>query len=459
MPTPATTAAPTQPPALPAELSVAEALALAIRTHQRGERELAIQMYERVLAAAPEHPDALHFLGVAQHQRGRSEQALALLARAIASDPTAPGPYLNRGNVLLEQGRFDEATADYARATELGLDSAAVYNNLGVLYRARRMPLEAEQAYRRAIALDPRLADAHNNLGNLFEALGRTEDAVCEYCEALVLTPLHPQARKMLGVAYQTLGRLDEATAIYREWLADEPDNPLPKHYLAACTGAGIPQRAADDYVEAVFDSFANSFDAKLAKLTYRAPEFIAVAVARHCAPAAKALDVLDAGCGTGLCGPLLAPYARRLVGVDLSAQMLAKAEPRAVYDELVKAELTGYLQAHLQRSDLIVSADTLCYFGALEAVFAAAHAALRPGGWLMFTVEASVGPDDAGMPFRLHPHGRYSHARAYVDTLLSGAGFNPVTLDAVHLRMESGKPVDGWLVAAQRRAGAASAE
>jgi predicted TPR repeat methyltransferase len=282
---------------------------------------------------------------------------------------------------------------------------------------------------------------------------------VCEYCEALVLTPLHPQARKMLGVAYQTLGRLDEATAIYREWLADEPANPLPKHYLAACTGAGIPTRAADDYVEAVFDSFANSFDAKLAKLTYRAPEFIAVAVARHCAPAAKALDVLDAGCGTGLCGPLLAPYARRLVGVDLSAQMLAKAEPRAVYDELVKAELTGYLETHAQRSDLIVSADTLCYFGALEAVFAAAHAALRPGGWLMFTVEASVGHDDAGAPFRLHPHGRYSHARAYVGTLLSGAGFSPVTLDAVHLRMESGKPVDGWLVAAQRRAAAARAE
>ena len=432
-------------------MSVDDALALAMRMHKQGGREFAIEVYERVLTVAPGHPDALHFLGVAEHQRGHGERALALLARSIASDPTAPAPHLNRGNILLEQGRFDQATADYARAAELGLDNAAVYNNLGVLYRARGLPIEAEQAYRRAIALDPKLADAHNNLGNLFEGLGRAEDAVREYCEALLLTPLHPQARKMLGVVYCTLGRLADAVKVYSEWLADEPDNPLPKHYLAACTGTGIPQRAADDYVEAVFDGFANSFDAKLAKLTYRAPAFVAEAVARHFTPA-KALDVLDAGCGTGLCGPLLAPYARRLVGVDLSAQMLARAEPRAVYDELVKAELTAYLRDHPNSSDLIVSADTLCYFGALDAALCAAHAALRPSGWLVFTVEASVG-DDAQTPFHLHPHGRYSHARGYIEAVLAQSGFAAATLDPMHLRMESGKPVDGWLVAAQRPA------
>ena len=36
-------------------------------------------------------------------------------------------------------------------------------------------------------------------------------------------------------------------------------------------------------------------------------------------------LDVLDLGCGTGLCGPLLRPYARALAGVDLSPQMLER--------------------------------------------------------------------------------------------------------------------------------------
>ena len=61
---------------------------------------------------------------------------------------------------------------------------------------------------------------------------------------------------------------------------------------------------------------------------------------------------MLDAGCGTGLCGPLIAPYARRLVGVDLSERMLAQARARDVYDELVKGELTAYLgRLHGERS------------------------------------------------------------------------------------------------------------
>ena len=58
-----------------------------------------------------------------------------------------------------------------------------------------------------------------------------------------------------------------------------------------------------------------------------------------------KSLDVLDAGCGTGLCGPLVAPYARRLSGVDLSAGMLARAKEKNVYDALVQGELTEYLR------------------------------------------------------------------------------------------------------------------
>ena len=96
---------------------------------------------------------------------------------------------------------------------------------------------------------------------------------------------------------------------------------------------------------------------------------------------ASNDLDVLDAGCGTGLCGPLLAPYARRLVGVDLSERMLDQARARDVYDELVKGELTEYLAASAGTFDAIVSADTLVYFGPLEAVAEAAERALRPGG------------------------------------------------------------------------------
>ena len=124
-----------------------------------------------------------------------------------------------------------------------------------------------------------------------------------------------------------------------------------------------------------------------------------------------KGLDVLDAGCGTGLCGPLIARYARRLVGVDLSAPMLAQARARNVYDELVKCELTAYLGDSTGAFDVIVSADTLVYFGLLEDVIAASANALRPGGRLIFTVEELIGAgSDAGYSISLT--GRYRHTR-----------------------------------------------
>ena len=114
---------------------------------------------------------------------------------------------------------------------------------------------------------------------------------------------------------------------------------------LAACSGRDVPARASDAFVEKTFDSFAASFDAKLASLGYRAPALVAEMLAHAGLDASRSLDVLDAGCGTGLCGPLVAPYARRLVGVDLSEAMLARARARDVYDELVKGELTAYLR------------------------------------------------------------------------------------------------------------------
>jgi predicted TPR repeat methyltransferase len=370
--------------------------------------------------------------------------------RALALAAGVPDRHNNHRNVLLEMGRVDEAAEAYERAASLAPDRADIQNNLGALRRHQQRPVESEAAYRRAIELNPKYADAYANLGSLLDVLGRRDESLAAYCEALVLMPRHSQARRLLGSAYYALGRIEEAAQVYRVWLQDDPENPVPRHYLAACTGENVPQRAEDGYVENVFDRFADSFDAKLAKLHYRAPELIAQAVAALHGKPQRSLAVLDAGCGTGLCGPLLAPYARRLDGVDLSAQMLAKAEPRQVYDKLAKAELTAFMEAAAQGGyELIVSADTLCYFGELDAVARAAARALSAGGHFVFTVEA-LDDDPGAQGYRLCPHGRYSHHEACVRDALAAAGFADVQMQRVHLRTEGGKPVEGWLVTAQ---------
>jgi predicted TPR repeat methyltransferase len=397
----------------------------------------------------PEHPEALHYSGILAHQQGRSTEGIALIRRSLEIGPDRADCYSNLGIIFKAQGRIDDAVEAYQRAIALRPDHANAYSNLGVLLRAQGKLAEAEDAYRTAVRLNPGHVDAYHNLGVLLESDGRTSEAVWCYCKVTTLTPWHPEARRLMALAHVKLGELDKARALFQEWVDKEPENPVALHMLAACSGQNVPARASDAFVEKTFDAFATSFDEKLAYLAYRAPQLVAAMLSDSGIVPSKSLDVLDAGCGTGLCGPLVAPYARRLVGVDLSAKMMELARDRHVYDDLIKGELTAFLQQSAGQYDLIVSADTLVYFGALEAVLSAAAAALRANGMLIFSLEENTEPD-ATAPYRLETHGRYNHRQTYVEQLLSEVGLRPEVVRA-ELRMESGVPVAGMVIRATK--------
>jgi predicted TPR repeat methyltransferase len=429
------------------EVPLDEAMSIAILFQRHGQLADAEDVYRKILELIPGHPDALHFSGVLAHQQGRSDEGRALIERSLALHPDQPDCYSNLGIIAKAQGRLADAAAAYRKAIELNPDHANAHSNLGVLLRAEGQLAAAETEYREAIRLDPQHIDAHHNLGLLLASVKRTKEAVECFCRVTTLSPRHPEARRLLAMAHCTLGETEKAVEIIQEWLAEDPENPIAQHSLASASGRNVPARASDAYVETVFDSFASSFDVKLAGLSYRAPQIVGALVADAGVAADRSLDVLDAGCGTGLCGPILAPAARRLVGVDLSGRMLDLARERQVYDELVKGELTAFLEANPGAFDLIVSADTLVYFGPLDRLATAAARALRPRGRLIFTIEEFQA---AGAPagYRLQPHGRYCHARDYVQRTLEAAGFRVSTVRA-ELRMEAGVPVAGLAVTA----------
>ena len=431
------------------QLSLDEAVALANQL-QRDERlDEADALYRAVLEVAPQHADALHFSGVLAHRRGHNDQAVALIEQSLALAPDRVDCHNNLGIVLQSAGRLDAAISAYRRALALDPRHANAHSNLGVLLRASGHPLDAEAAYRTAIELDPGHADAYTNLGILLNGLKRAEEAVACFCKAITLRPRHPDARRLLALAYCTLGDVDAAAGIFDEWLDEEPDSPVALHMRAACTGRDVPARASSAFVEQTFDGFAASFESKLQKLSYRAPALVAAMLEDAGPEPGARLDVLDAGCGTGLCGPLIVPYAARLVGVDLSGGMLAHARDKGVYHTLVKAELTGFLRDHAGAFDLIVSADTLVYFGPLDEVFACAAHALRPGGLLVCTLEALAAGGDAA-DHRLELHGRYSHAEPYVERVLGSAGLRAEIAHA-ELRLEAGIPVAGLVIRARK--------
>ena len=369
---------------------------MAIGFQRRGQREEAAEVLAKVLAVAPDYPDALHCQGMLAHELGLAEDAVALMRRSLAAEPDRADWHSNLGVVLKDLGRLEDAIAAYERAISLAPNHANAHSNLGVLLRAQGRLTEAEAAYRTAVRIDPDHVPSYHNLGVLLSQVGRTKEAVWCYCKVTTLSPQHEEARQLLALAYTTLGEREKAIELLEKWVQDDPQNPVAQHMLTSVSGTNTPDRASDAFVEKVFDSFAESFDEKLGRLSYRAPQLVAAVIQDSGLPATKGLDVLDAGCGTGLCGPLVAPYARSLEGVDLSAKMLEKAQGRG-YDRLVKSELVAFLMEAPARYDLIVSADTLVYFGALEGVVAAASGALRPGGTLVFSLEEETEPDAYG--------------------------------------------------------------
>lgn len=216
--------------------------------------------------------------------------------------------------------------------------------------------------------------------------------------------------------------------------------------------------RAPSRYVRALFEDYAHGFeDHLLFELDYRAPNLIRGVVDRHIDP--KDAEILDLGCGTGLCGPLFRQDARALTGLDLSPAMLERAEMKGCYDQLIEGDLVGVLRSHGALYDLALASDVFVYFGDLRAPFAAVRRVIREGGHFAFTTE-SLRPEDAidGQEWEWHlgRSGRYEHAQPYVARLLAEAGFAVVACEEAALRLQGGAPVAGrvWLV----RAGVAPA-
>lgn len=441
-------------PAFPITLAVApdEAVGIAVQRLRREDFAAAEGVLRAVLAVDPAQADALHFLGLLKHQTGDSEAAIPLIEAALVQVPGYADAHSNLGNVFKERGEHAKARDCYLKAIELNPRHVGAHNNLGVALRGLGQADAAVETLLKALELSPENPSILQNLGNAYRTQKNYVAAIDAYRRAIAVHPYDRDAYKYLITTLYYLDQRDEAVKVLEQWLAFDPDNPSARHLLAAYTGMNIPERATDSYIRELFDDFAASFDEVLQNINYRAPELVQARVARLFPAPRGALIVLDAGCGTGLCAAHLRPYASRLAGVDLSPKMLIKATARKLYDALVEAELTEYLSTKDSEFDLICSADALCYFGRLDAVFAGAARALKRDGAFVFSLEkGDAAASERG--YHLAPHGRYTHAEAYVRTALAGAGLLVKAIETEVLRRECDADVVGLVVTAAKGA------
>ncbi|NKC29830.1 methyltransferase domain-containing protein [Falsiroseomonas selenitidurans] len=380
--------------------------------HARGELALAERLYRRALAARPCDANALNLLSVLARQRGALEAALALSAQAVAAQPDSPVFLASRGATLAEAGRLEEAAA---------------------LLRA-------------ALARRPTDATALRNLGQVLCALGRAAEAVAPLTHATELAPAAAEPWIALAHARREAGQPGAAAAA-RHALALPglaPGLAAQARFLLAALGeAAAPDRAPAAYVRDLFDQYAPRFDADLQdRLGYRTPALLAALLVEAGIPADATRRVLDLGCGTGLSGLALKPFAARMKGVDLSPRMLAEAARRGLYDRLQEADLLDALAAAPGAFDLVAAVDVLNYLGDLGPALSGIARALAPGGVAAFSLEAGQ-----GAPFALGEGLRYRHDPAHVLALAAEAGLAPLARREAPLREEKGVPVAGVLL------------
>jgi tetratricopeptide (TPR) repeat protein len=174
-------------------------LKLAIQQHQLGRLQEAARSYQSILARHPNHPDALHLLGVVAHQLGQHQQAIQLIGRAISLRPAAPAYYANLAEVWRALGQFDKALECCRTALRLQPNYPEAANNLGLALLQTGKVAEAIEQFRNALALRPRFAMAHNNLANALRTQGEETAAIEHFRHAVEIDPRLAEAQSNLG--------------------------------------------------------------------------------------------------------------------------------------------------------------------------------------------------------------------------------------------------------------------
>jgi len=407
-------------------------------------------------------PDEILRDAVAAHLAGHLTVAEVGYSKVLRKRPADHQALYGLGVIHYDQGARDSGIQYLLRCLQISPDNATTWNTLGSMLIETGKLVEGKAAYQRALELSPELSEGWYNLAVCSKREGDLEGATQQLRRAIACPAPFSKAYEVLATMLYEQGHQPEAAQTLADWAASEPTNPIARHMVAAASATEAPSRASDDYVRAHFDGFADTFDSKLKALGYRGPQLVADALtaavqrrrpvsslntqANSDTPALASL--LDAGCGTGLCGPLVRKLCRTLVGVDLSLKMLAHAQRRGCYDELVAAELGAFMRSRPQAFEALVCADTLNYFGSLAEPLAAAHECLRAGAPLVFTVEALA--SDASI-HRLGVSGRYAHSESYLRRTLADSGFDVESIARENLRTENGTAVEAYLVVARR--------
>jgi tetratricopeptide (TPR) repeat protein len=230
-------------------MAATDALLAAIAHQRAGRRADAEALYRSVLAAAPDHAQALHLYGLLLLETGRVHEAAVTLQRAAVLRPRHAATLTWLARALLADQQPAAALPVIDRLLAAHGEDAEAWFLRGTALNALNAPEPAIAAFHAALGRDPTHAAALLNVGNACADLDRLVDAERHCREAIRLAPDLAEAHASLGFVLTSLGRLAEAMAACRAAIALRPEFAVAHWNLAvAALLAGDFSRGLREY-------------------------------------------------------------------------------------------------------------------------------------------------------------------------------------------------------------------
>ena len=362
----------------------------------------------------------------------------------------SPGLLTNFAQVEIRDRNFSGAKRLFHASIELDPTRPYAYHGLGEVHFHDDRLEDAIKSFSQAVHLAPGRLPFRQSLANTFLAANMIGRAIEEFHSVLGKEPNTSWALRGLGYGLLKLGKRSNAAEIFRIAQSLDPKDPEIRHFASILSASGIMEPSSA-YAAALFDGMADRFDHHLSHLKYVGPEIIRSRL-QQMLPSGSFGRVLDLGCGTGQIGLALRSQATYVAGVDISERMVELARGTGAYNLVIREEAVEALSLWGAESiwDIVVAADALPYFGALDNLFGGVSNCLKLSGFFVFTVEDCQDCPD-GTEFLVKDTGRTAHSRTGVRRTALKFGLKTLVEESVVIREEAGIAVNSVLYILER--------
>ena len=455
-----------------------------------GDKQKSLSLYQKALSINPNSTTALLNLSTLYYELKKYSKSLHFANEVLTTNPDNFSALLNIANVHYATKDYEQALQYYEKLYDINPKSYNAVANLANTYYNLNQFIRAIEFAKQAIDMRPNSVEPYIIAGNSYAELLKKDEAATLLKKAASIAPNSEWVNQSISHLFLKMGNYKQGInyawrlffiknyqvsadehitfgyllyEAYDEkeyelvqnyiqlWKDHFPDNPIVNHISSALSGTQDLSSTDLSYVKNMFDNFAPSFDEILTALEYSVPATIGEILKDHLKPKLfKKHQILDLGCGTGLCAEALKPSLPNdeFYGIDISENMLKEAGSKNLYKELYQDDIINFLTHNTQTFNAVIAGDVLTYFGDLKLLIRLLTKTVKPNGYLCFSISKNK---DNKQEYFLTPSGRFTHSLSYIMRQLKYCGFSVINSKEQILRKEGIHDVEGYVILAKK--------